>query len=355
MHKPLIQEALEALWGVGDKWHHESIGDGLINYSYCATTQFNERVFLQQINGAVFSDPDRIVSNLQLIYSALQERNAAHLIARPIPFKSGAWLFCDTNGQFWRAADYIPSKTIHNTIDLSVLRLAVQGFASFTTMLSELDTGKLYPTLDDFHDLSLRYNQFRQALHEGDQSRIAETGWLIEALEKRTGYVRLYRQLVEAPADFKKRVMHHDAKLSNILFDSTGQQVMAIADLDTTMPGYFFSDLGDMVRSMSASADENTEQPKKVHVLPAAYETIFSSYRDTIKEQLTVAENSLLHAAGLLMIYMQSLRFLTDFLQGDRYYQTKRQGQNKDRAVHQYTLLCSLEDLLQKKYQFRID
>jgi len=60
MHKPLIQEALEALWGVGDKWHHESIGGGLINYSFCATAQLDERVFLQQINGAVFSHPDRI-------------------------------------------------------------------------------------------------------------------------------------------------------------------------------------------------------------------------------------------------------------------------------------------------------
>lgn len=355
MHKPLIQEALEALWGVGDKWRHESIGGGLINYSFCATAQLDERVFLQQINGAVFSHPDRIVSNLQLIYSALQERKAAQLMARPIPFKSGDWLFCDTNGQFWRAADYIPSKTLHHTTDLSVLQVAVQGFASFTALLSELDTDRLYPTLDNFHDLSLRYSQFRQALQEGDQSRISETGWLIEALEARIGYVQLYSQLIEAPADFKKRVMHHDAKLSNLLFDSSGQQVMAITDLDTTMPGYFFSDLGDMVRSMCASADENDEQPNRVHVIPAAYETIFSSYRDSIKEQLTIAENSLLHAAGLLMIYMQSLRFLTDFLQGDRYYQTKRYGHNRDRAVHQYTLLCSLEDLLEKKYQFRID
>ena len=30
-------------------------------------------------------------------------------------------------------------------------------------------------------------------------------------------------------------------------------------DLDTVMPGYFFSDLGDMIRSMACINDENSK------------------------------------------------------------------------------------------------
>jgi thiamine kinase-like enzyme len=353
MHKPLVQEALTALWE-SDQSRYEPIGGGLINYSYCATAHPGQKVFLQQINDAVFLQPERIVHNLQTIYTALQEKNAAHLMAKPICFKNGAWLFCDTNGHYWRAADFIPSKTIHHTTDQFTLQIAVQGFATFTAFLSELDIALLYPTIDDFHNLSLRFTQFQQAIREGDPARLAETERLIESLLDRIQYVQLYRQLSEAPDDFKKRVMHHDAKLSNLLLDTHGQQVVAITDLDTTMPGYFFSDLGDMVRSMAASADENSDRPAAAYLLPGAYDTIFNSYHHIIKDQLTTAENSLLHAAGLLMIYMQSLRFLADYLQGDRYYHTHRPGQNRDRAEHQYALLCSLEELLHKKYHFRI-
>ena len=354
MNNPLVQEAMAALWGVSDPSHFEPISGGLINYSYCVTTQHNEKIFLQQINQVVFTHPDRIASNLQLIYSALKEKNATHLMARPLSFKNDAWLFCDSKGHFWRAADFLSSKTLHHTTDLSTLQVAVQAFANFTTQLSDLNTDLLYPTLDNFHDLSLRFKQFQQAIGEGDQTRLAETSWLIEALQARIGYVQLYRQMCEAPTDFKKRVMHHDAKLSNLLFDNRGQQVVAVTDLDTTMPGYFFSDLGDMIRSMAASVDENNNHPDAVFILPAAYETIFNCYRHTILNQLTAAESSLLHAAGPLMIYMQTLRFLTDYLQGDHYYQIQRPGQNRERAEHQFALLSSLEDLLEKKYQFSI-
>ncbi|MFM8807077.1 MAG: phosphotransferase enzyme family protein, partial [Sphingomonadales bacterium] len=330
MHIPLVQEALAALRGVNDLSPYEPIGGGLINYSYGVTTQHNEKIFLQQINEAVFLHPDRIANNLQLIYAALQARNAAHLMAKPLSFKTDAWLFRDSKGHYWRAADFISSKTLHHTTDLSTLQVAVQSFANFTSLLRDLNTDRLSPTLENFHDLSLRFEQFEQAIQEGDQTRLAETSWLIEALHTRIGYVQLYRQLCKAPADFKKRVMHHDAKLSNLLFDTAEQQVVAIADLDTTMPGYFFSDLGDMIRSMAASADENKEQPGSVYIVPEAYETIFNSYYYALKDQLTSAETKLLHSAGLVMIYMQTLRFLTDYLMGDRYYQTNRPGQNKD-------------------------
>ena len=354
MDQPLVQEAVAAFWGTTGPARCEPISNGLINYSYCAATNDGKQVFLQQINSSIFLHPDRIVNNLNTIYAALQSRSEAHRMAQPLSFKDKSWLFCDTNNQYWRAAEFLSAKTFHSTTDLRLLEQAVQGYAAFTTLLSDLPTGLLYPTLENFHDLSLRFSQFQQATQNGDPRRLAETGQLVKALLARKAYVQLYSQVIASPDQFKKRVMHHDAKLSNLLFDQTGQQVVAITDLDTTMPGYFFSDLGDMVRSMAASAEENTKHPQNVVVLPAAYETIFNSYHHILKDQLTTTEKELLHAAGLFMIYMQSLRFLTDYLQGDRYYQIQREGQNRERAEHQFSLLCSLEELLKKNYRFSI-
>ncbi len=51
----------------------------------------------------------------------------------------------------------------------------------------------------------------------------------------------------------------------------------------------------------------------------------------------------LLPFAGRLMTYVVGLRFLTDFLAGDRYFRITRPRQNLDRARVQFALLRSLE------------
>lgn len=354
MSSPLVIEAIEALLGTSKQIQYTRISNGLINYSFCIGHPTGQRFFLQQINKTVFTQPEHIISNLQLIYQDLQHRNSAALIAKPISFLNGESFFCDSSGEYWRAADHIVSKTFHQAEHPDQLKQAVKGFADFTKALSYLDVRLLKPTLIGFHDLSLRYDQFLVAIEQGLPERIRESEALIEALLERKRYVTLYKDISNSPPDFKQRVMHHDAKLSNLLFDQEGKKVLAIADLDTTMPGYFFSDLGDMVRSMVASCDENSENTKKVYVIPASYEVLYQNYLLTLQDQWTRAEQSLLHSAGLLMIYMQSLRFITDHLNGDLYYQLQRPGQNKERAHHQYDLLCSLEELLKKKYQFSL-
>ena len=43
------------------------------------------------------------------------------------------------------------------------------------------------------------------------------------------------------------------------------------------------------------------------------------------------------------VIYVQAMRFLTDYLNGDIYYATKRPEQNLDRAMSQINLLIDLK------------
>lgn len=147
--------------------------------------------------------------------------------------------------------------------------------------------------------------------------------------------------------------MHHDAKISNILFDSSGKVICPV-DLDTSMPGYFFSDLGDMIRSMVASQDEKDKELDKLYVRKEFYEAILDGYLSILENQLTEAEKKYIHFAGLAMICMQALRFLTDYLDGDIYYRIEYPEQNYDRAKNQLALLQKLEEFLEKQYGFSI-
>lgn len=144
--------------------------------------------------------------------------------------------------------------------------------------------------------------------------------------------------------------MHHDAKIANVLFSKTTGRVICPVDFDTVMPGYYFSDLGDMIRSMAGNADENYLHFEKIQIRKSYYDAIVSGYLSIMEKQLTDSEKKYIHYAGLIMIYMQAIRFITDFMRGGIYYKTEYKGQNFDRALNQLTLLKRLEELLKNAY-----
>ena len=168
----------------------------------------------------------------------------------------------------------------------------------------------------------------------------------------RENLVNFYASIRQSP-EFPDRVTHHDCKISNILFDKSNGQVICPVDLDTVMPGKCFSDLGDMIRSMACSQDENSRELDQLELLPDFYRSIVGGYLDGMGDLLGAAEKNHIHFSGLMMVYMQALRFLEDFLRGDSYYQTSYNDQNLDRALNQLALLDKLEIFLQQEYQFR--
>jgi len=64
--------------------------------------------------------------------------------------------------------------------------------------------------------------------------------------------------------------------------------------------------------------------------------------------ELTAFEKDHFIYAGKFMIYMQALRFLSDYLNGDAYYHTSYAGQNLNRTNNQLTLLNQLIKLEEK-------
>lgn len=330
--------------------------NGLINQTWiCQTPLFPFPVVVQQINESVFKKPLEIVHNHRLIHETWlqQKANYSFKIAAPLPFPDNTFLFLDQSGHSWRMQEFI-ADTISVTKPSTLLQLqeAARSFGEFARLTQHINHQALCSTLENFHNLRFRYEQFQTAKSAGNSSRIQEAALLINHLENRTSYVRQFELLTNSPTQFPVRVRHHDAKIANLLFYKSTNQVAAILDLDTTMPGYFFSDLGDMIRSMASKTDENHTVLQEIEIDQTAYATIISGYQSSLEQHCTPEENAWIHWSGIWIIYMQCLRFITDYFSNDLYYRVEHPRQNWDRAWNQFYLLQALEKHLQQQYNF---
>ena len=346
--KAFIPDVTDAL----DSVHVKKIGNGLINHSYQISCPHHPDFFLQKINASVFENPDWLQQNyLEVWQYAGFELSGLRM---PAPLYTGELktLYKDSRGDYWRAFEFIENgKTFALAENPEQAKATARAFARFTLTLEELNTDRLKEVIPGFHDLNLRFRQFETSLRTELYERMVIAKELINELKERERYC-LFFDIITSSEEFPKRVMHHDAKISNVLFHEKTGKVICPVDYDTVMAGYFFSDLGDMIRSMACAAEEN--QSALPAIRKAFYEAIITGYTDVLGGILTASERKYIHAAGLLMVYMQSLRFLTDYLNGDIYYQVNHETENLERARNQLALLKNLEDFLKLEYQFAI-
>lgn len=327
----------------------ERMGGGLINDSFKITTAGNPPLFLQRINTAIFENPVAVQENYMRIWEFAEYEFTGLKIPAPVFCGEMTTLYTDQQEQYWRGFEYIgDSKTIDKVNSPAQARSLAKTFACFTASYQEFNTGLLQEVLPGFHDLSARYRQFDNALKSEYYERLACSQSLIDELKKRERYCFFFEEIRDS-GSFPLRVMHHDAKISNILYSQKTGRLVCIVDYDTVMPGYFFSDLGDMIRSCCSTEPEAGIHVEKIRIRKSIYEGLVSGYLTGLGDELNAAEKKYIHYAGILMIYMQALRFITDYLEGDRYYQVQYAEQNFDRARNQLALLIQLELFLREQ------
>lgn len=327
----------------------DKLGNGLIHHTYKVDftgENSSKAIVLQSINRHTFKHPENIIYNYRLVYENIAARNGLY-IAPLVPTHTGKWYWEDGQGSFWRATSFVTgsyTQTIPNTA-AEVYKTA-QCFGHFTRSLNAIDITQLKVIIPHFHDLTLRYAQFEQAVSQAAIGRLLKSTHVIAELRQRKKLVDFYEFILQHPSDFHTRVMHHDCKLSNILLDTVTHQALCPVDLDTVMPGLYFSDVGDMIRSMSATQDENSTQWEALAINADFYKAIIAGYLEGIGDNFTSAEKQHIHQAGLIMVFMQSLRFVTDFLNNDVYYKIDYPEQNLNRALNQLILLERLEEFV---------
>jgi Ser/Thr protein kinase RdoA (MazF antagonist) len=210
-------------------------------------------------------------------------------------------------------------------------------FGRFTRLMMGLDPMQLHETIPGFHDLGLRYEQYLHAVRNGNRRRVLDAEDLVKKIGKHSGIVNDYIGIRKNP-EFKLRVTHHDTKISNVLFDEKDRGLCVI-DMDTVMPGYFFSDVGDMMRTYLSPVSEEETDLAKITVREEFYRAIVRGYLAEMGAGLTAAEKNHIYFSGSFMIYMQAIRFLTDHFNDDAYYGARYPGHNFNRAANQVELL----------------
>ena len=343
----MIQAVLPAYGFRESETNVESFGQGLINNTWKLTSSGKEYI-LQRINESVFKQPRNIADNIKLIKDHLAAHHPGYNFVAPVPSVHGDEMVFVKGEGYFRLFPFVKdshSKDVVQTAEQAYE--AAMQFGRFTKLLSGIDMKRLKITIPDFHNLSFRYEQFEDALANGNQQRINQSAELINSVFSHSVIVKKYEKLKNDPA-FHLRVTHHDTKISNVLFDENDKGVCVI-DLDTVMPGYFISDAGDMMRTYLSPVSEEEKDPGKIEVRDDFYRAIAQGYLDEMKDELTETEKKYFFYSGQFMIYMQAVRFLTDHLNNDLYYGATYPEHNLIRAKNQLTLL---DRLLEKEEMF---
>ncbi|HEV8271299.1 MAG TPA: aminoglycoside phosphotransferase family protein [Chitinophagaceae bacterium] len=312
-------------------------GSGLINNTWLISENENDLI-LQRINHNVFKQPFDIATNIQLICEYLRAQHPGYLFIAPRKTIAGDEMIFIKDEGYFRIFPFIKnSHTTDVVVSPSQAFEAAKQFGRFTNLLSAFPVNKLKITLPDFHNLPLRYAQFETAIKEGNKERIKQSAIIISFLKNQYEIVSISEQISNNPG-FKKKVTHHDSKISNVLFDKNNRGLCVI-DLDTVMPGYFISDFGDMMRTYLSPVSEEEKDLTKIEIRDEYFKAIADGYLSEMENELSAVEKKYLVYAGKFMIYMQALRFLTDHLNNDVYYGAKYDGHNFVRANSQATLL----------------
>lgn len=326
----------------------EPFGNGHINDTLKVTDDKGEiRYVLQRINHAIFTNVDMLQNNIHTVTSHIRKKLEARgesdidrKVLTFLPTKDGKLYYFDGDS-YWRVCLFIPRSKSYEEVTPELSYEAGKAFGDFQSMLADLPEGALGETIPNFHNMEFRLQQFRDAVQANPAGRLDEVKGLVGEIEKRAEAMciqeRLYRD-----GKLKKRTNHCDTKVNNIMFDEDGK-VLCVIDLDTVMPGFVLSDIGDFIRTGANTGAEDDPDLDKVGVNMPIFEAYTRGYMETAKSFLSPLEISMLPYGGRLLTYMQTVRFLTDYINGDTYYKIHSPKHNLQRTEAQFKLLQSLE------------
>lgn len=326
-------------------------GSGHINKTFLAANRKGSNHYiLQRINTRVFKRPEVIARNHRLTWEYLAQSQPDYLFPRAIPTNASSDLFRNDE-DYWRLMPYVANTvTIDQADSPQQAYEAAKQFGRFARFTAGVDLTDFEPTINDFHDLTLRYASFQTAIQDATRKRRARAAELIGSFFGLSHIAENYATLMRAEA-LPDRLMHHDTKINNVLLREGTFEGVCVIDLDTLMPGKILSDLGDMMRTYLSPVSEEVYDVDRIVIREAYFAALMDGYLSQMRGILTSIEKEHLFYAGQFMIYMQGIRFLADYLNGDGYYPIKYSEHNLNRARNQWTLLTRLiekEQPLQK-------
>ena len=330
--------------------HH--YGEGHINDTFVVwRADHTKRFILQRINTDTFTDPAGLMENICGVTRHLRTKIQAEggdlgrECLNVIPTLSGAAYYIDSEGNAWRAYDFVENTVCLQQVGCEAdFRTVAETLGKFQNQLADYPASTLHETIARFHDTPNRYANFEKALAAdalGRAKTIAPEIAFIHAREKDCHV--LLDQL--AAGEIPLRVTHNDTKINNVLLDEATGKGICVIDLDTVMPGLSAYDFGDPIRTGANDCAEDEPDQSKVHFDLHLYEVFAKGYLSTAGSTMHTAEKRSLAWGAKLMTLECGIRFLTDYLEGDHYFHIARPNHNLDRARTQFTLVRQMEEV----------
>lgn len=307
---------------------------------------------LQRINAYVFKNPVGVMDNIVKVTEYIRNKikatgvSAKRFVLHYQQTEDGMYYLTDADGGFWRCSRFIDdSVTFNMTDNLTVIEEEGKAFGEFQMYLSDFPVKELNIVIPHFHNTVLRYETFEKSIVADAVGRAEsvkdEIGKYLGLKEIAT---RMY--LMQRRGELPLKVTHNDTKCNNVLFDVSTFRHLSVIDLDTVMPGLIGFDFGDAIRFTANTCDEDEKDLSAVKLDMSKFRAFTEGFMSAVAPTLGENEKNTLALGAITMTVECGMRFLTDYLDGDRYFKTCYKTHNLDRARCQLALA---EDMIARK------
>ena len=326
----------------------EPLGAGFINDTFLVRTSGAAPDYiLQRKNDVIFPDVPAMMDNIVAVTDHIRRKVEAaggdtlREVLTVVPALDGKPYYRDDEGLYWAVSLFIEGSVTYDRADTRLLAYkGGEGIGLFQSQLSDF-TRPLAETIKGFHNIRFRFGQWDESLARDAAGRRRTVEREIEWIEsRREEMLRFWSQTENGVLPL--RVTHNDTKISNILFDRQGE-VLCVIDLDTVMSSTSLNDFGDAIRTFANTGAEDDTDLTRVALDMGMYSAYASGYLSRRAATLTRSETDNLAFGARYITYEQVLRFLMDYIDGDKYYKTAHSEHNLVRTRAQYALLRSME------------
>mgnify|MGYP000749651545 CR=1 FL=1 len=334
-------------------------GSGHINDTFLLIFEIAEmgriKVILQRMNSAAFPKPIEVMENITGVTSFLKKKiienggDPERETLNVIPAVDGKPYYIDSTGDYWRSYKFITDASTYDLVEKpEQFYESAVAFGNFQSLLSDYPAETLHETIEKFHDTRNRFALFKKAVEEDVMGRAASVEKEIRFVLEREEIANCFAEMLDRH-ELPLRVTHNDTKLNNIMFSKNGKHAMCLIDLDTVMKGSLVYDYGDALRLGASTAAEDEVDLSKVSINLDLVGAFTKGFLEETKDIITKEEIALLFYGYYIITLELGMRFLTDYLDGDKYFalseeqKKKRPKINLERARNQLKLVLEIE------------
>lgn len=335
------------------------LGGGHINETYEVIFK-DYKYVLQQLNAKVFYSPLGVMNNIRLITDHIKKKvvyegkNPKRSVLTLIKTRYDQDIAI-VDDEYWRCVEFIDGGVGYDLVPNSQIFYEVgRAVGNFQNLLSDFHTRLLDDPIKNFHDTPKRYSGFLRAVKVDEYNRVEECLEEIQYIKERESILDKITSSLEQKI-IPRRVTHNDTKASNVMIDVKTGEYLCLIDFDTVMKGSLVYDYGDALRFGASTALEDETDLDKVGINFEYFRAFTEGFllemkpdEEYVKEfnkPISKEEINLLYDGYHIITLELAMRFLQDYIIGDKYFRVKegRPKHNLERARNQLKLVSEIE------------